>query len=164
MDIQIRQATINDVKDILSLWRELIDYHVPMDPYFEMNKDAEVHFEKYMKAHIEPEDGSDTNSSMLFIAEDTKSHAIVGFIMGSINSYPPVFKYKQYGCISDICVTESYRNRKIGADLVDNAKKWCRERGIQRIQMHAATSNPVSRSFWKKMGFKPVLEQMYYQQ
>ncbi len=164
MDIQIRQATIDDVKDILSLWRELIDYHIAIDSYFEMNEDAEIHFEKYLKTHIEQQEESIANSKMLYVAENTTSHAIVGFIMGSINSYPPVFKLKHYGCISDICVTESYRTRKIGEKLVIEAKKWYKEREIQRIQMHAATGNPVSRSFWKKMGFNPIMEQMYYQE
>ena len=40
-----------DVKDILSLWRELIDYHIAIDPYFEMNENAEINFEKYKQTN-----------------------------------------------------------------------------------------------------------------
>ena len=155
--IKIRYANIEDINQILKLWKELMDFHQPMDKYFEMNPEAMDHF----KPHLEKCITSD--EKIVLVALDTQTYTIVGYLIGEINLYPPVYKIKLRGSIGSIVVTEKYRNMNIGTKLVEHAKKWYNNQGIVRIHAHIAKSNSISLSFWKNMGFKPIFEEMYYE-
>jgi ribosomal protein S18 acetylase RimI-like enzyme len=82
--------------------------------------------------------------------------------MGVRTKTPPVFKLKEFGSIYDICVSKEFRQNKIGKHLVLEVKKWCKNQGIKRMEMSAATTNPTALAFWKTMGFTPYMEKMYF--
>jgi len=43
----------------------------------------------------------------------------------------------------------------------ESAKSWLQSKGISRIELFAAITNPKSTRFWRKLGLVPYLEQMY---
>ncbi|TFG19313.1 MAG: GNAT family N-acetyltransferase [Promethearchaeota archaeon] len=159
MDFQIRQATIDDIDSIILLWRELSVLHERLDSSFELDSDAETHYFSYLHLILESQL---KNEAFLFVAEIKNTKKIVGYIMGVRAKNPPVFKTKEFGSIYDICVTEKYRRQDIGEYLVLEAKTWCKNHGLNRVEMSAAPTNPTAIAFWKKMGFTPYMQKMYF--
>ena len=159
MDFRIRPATIDDVSSIIPLWKELSVLHERLDKSFELSSDAETHYFSYLHTILESQK---KNETFLFVAEINDTKKIAGYIMGVRAKNPPVFKIKEFGSIYDICVTEQFRRQDIGMNLVSEVKKWCKNQGIERVEMSAAPTNPAAIAFWKNMGFTPYMEKMYF--
>jgi len=159
----VRLANSSDIQEIIQLWLELMETHERINAFFKMSEDAESRFYRYLQSCIEPSDEK-MNQVFVLVAQTKaqQNRKIIGYIMGNISTYPPVFEVQQYGDISDICVSSDFREQGIGRLLVNKAKKWYKDRGIQRIHIMAASGNPIALIFWKKMGFEPIMQQMYY--
>ncbi len=149
----IRQAKIKDIEGIVKLWKELMDFHLPFDKYFEMREEAPVHFQRFLKDNI-------INDDRIVVVAQINDE-IVGYMMGIIAFNPPVFKLEKYGEITDACVSGIYRNQDLGLKLFKEIKRWFKDQDLTRIDINAAANNPISNKFWKKMGFKPYLNHMY---
>jgi ribosomal protein S18 acetylase RimI-like enzyme len=158
MEYHIREATLNDLSSIVTLWNELMAFHIKLDSSFEVCEDAEQKFREFLKGNIES-----SNKSVVFVAEvlHESEKKIVGYLMAFQGTNPPVFKIQHFGEISDICVTSSYRRNGIGKALYLHVKEWFFKRGYERLELQAAVRNTVSIPFWKSMGFTPILEKMY---
>ncbi|MHA1109804.1 MAG: GNAT family N-acetyltransferase [Promethearchaeota archaeon] len=159
MNFQIRPATVDDISCIIPLWMELSLLHERLDKSFELSSDAETHYFSYLHTIHESQK---TNEAFLFVAEINDTKKIVGYIMGVRAKSPPVFKTKDFGSIFDICVSEQFQRQDIGESLVLEVKKWCKNQGISRVEMSAAPTNPAAIAFWKKMGFTPYMEKMFF--
>lgn len=155
MEESIRKATIADIPKIKELWKELMNFHGDLDPYFEMRSDAGENFALFLESNIE-----NKSNSIVMVAE--VENLVVGYMMGMIQENPPVFKLVKYGEIMDACVSEAYRNNSIGENLFKHMRQWFKARNITRIDINAAAKNPISNHFWKKMGFVPYLNHMYF--
>lgn len=152
-DIVIRQADTVDMSSILPLWRELMEFHASLDPYFTLRPDAENNFKKFLLSNLEEKE-----KNHIVLAE--ADGEVVGYMMGLILTNPPVFELKQYGEIMDACVSPQHRRSQIGEQLFQAMKNWFQSKGLTRIDINAAATNRVSNSFWKKMGFRPYLNRM----
>ena len=159
MDFQIRPAIISDINNIIPLWKELSELHERLDSSFELSSDAESHYFSYLHTILE---SHQKDQAFLFVAEIKDTKQIAGYVMGVRVKYPPVFKRKEYGGIYDICVTEEFRRQDMGENLVLEVKKWCKNQGIERVEMSAAPTNPAAMAFWKKVGFTTYMEKMSF--
>ncbi len=158
MEILIRKATEEDKQSIIVLWKELFLFHEPFDEFFETREDAESKWSSFLTTII---DRQKEDSACVFIAEVQSTKSIVGYILGVIEKNVPVFKMEEVGNIYDICVTDKYRRLNVGMKLVNEIKKWYTSNGINRIHVQVASKNPLSTSFWRKMGFITFMEKMY---
>jgi ribosomal protein S18 acetylase RimI-like enzyme len=156
----IRQASLSDVPKIIPLWKELFHFHEHMDRSFEVVPDAEEKFIPFLKSVIELQD---ENKAVVFVAESPSDNKIIGYILGMTGKNPPIFTIQDYGYITDMCVTRGSRQQGVGKKLVEEVKNWFYSQGINRIQLHAASDNPVSLAFWKKMGFKTYMVKMSWE-
>jgi len=152
-NLTIRIAKPSDLAEVVELWKELMDFHSDLDPFFTQSKDGPNNFLKWVEKQMELEDAE------LIIAD--VSGKIVGYAKIEISKYPPVFEKKQYGMISDVSVAEEYRRQGIGEALFDKSEEWFEGKGISRIELRVANVNPVARGFWERMGFKPYMTTMY---
>lgn len=78
-----------------------------------------------------------------------------------IEEKPPVYPTPAFGYVDNLCIMESYQRQGIASKLVQHTKEWFVQKGITRMECFVATKNPTSTSFWRKMGFQPMMEQMY---
>ena len=148
----IREATKEDVPNILPVWRELMEFHAERDPYYVTCDGAEEAFAKYVLENIEKDD------ACVFVTQ--KNDEIVGYCQCLVVKTPPVFELKQFGNIADTTVLEKYRRNDIGEQMVERAMEWFQSKGLTRIEVRVAVSNEVSTQFWRKMGFSTYLETM----
>ena len=149
----VRKAVGEDIPGVLELWKELMDFHRDIDPMFTRSPRGVDNFLKHL---MELLDGPDT---ALFVSEENGK--LTGYLLATVNKYPPVFMKESYGMISDAVVTASRRRMGTGEALVNKASEWFREQGLTRVEMRLLNANMVSSSFWRKMGFQPYLTTLY---
>jgi GNAT superfamily N-acetyltransferase len=147
--IIIRFATEQDLDGILELWEGMMDFHAQLDPIFVCAEDGAEKFRDYLHHTILQDE-----EAFLYVAEHVLDHQLIGYCLGKIDLYPPVFACKQHGSIYDTMVSDKHRRKHIGTQLFANAKDWFYEKGITRIELQVAIKNNISPNFWAKMGFK----------
>lgn len=153
MGIIVRDAIESDTDEIISLWRQLMDFHIKIDEGFALNDDAESVFREFLMGNIKSENA--------IVSVAVNNDEIIGYMMGLITDRPPVFKIKQCGTIMDACISKNYRHQGIGAKLFKSMKDWFYEVGMERIELQASVGNKISNPFWKSLGFKAVLTTYY---
>lgn len=150
--MNIRSAITDDLPAIKELWKEMMDFHRERDEYFSRSTEGHERFGEYVRRNIE------TPEWLVMVAiEDTK---VIGFSMGTIESYPPVFQHTHHGFVADIVVNESFRSQGIGSQLFERMVPWFREQGVSRIEVAVASANEISQAFWTRMGFREYMKKM----
>ena len=148
----IRHATIQDIPQIIPLWRELSEMHGEMEPMFKIVDNAEEKFAEYLNLILTKE------SYSVFVAEiDSK---IVGYIIAGISTTPEVFVIRRRLYIQDMMVSPEYRRKGIARKLVGEVFVLAKERDIEKMDLLAAVKNEESNKFWRAMGFEPALNCM----
>jgi len=145
---QIRRAVPADRAALGGLWGELMDFHRGLDPNtFALADDALSRWLEWLDMLM-----ADENRVVLVAAAGAD---IVGYVHGTVDERPPVYRQRRHGTICEICVTEGWRRRGVGSRLVAALFDWFRERGLTAVHVGAAACNPVSNAFWRHMGFEP---------
>jgi len=152
-EVIVRRATFNDLEPVLDLWQEMMDYHARLDKRFQPAADGRVHFRQAVQEWMLDD------LWRVLVALD--GDEVVGYIIGHLADNPPVFETRHYGFISDICVATDWRRSGVGRQLFAAIRDWFRRHGITVIQLNVAALNPVSRAFWRKMGFQDYLNRMW---
>lgn len=152
-EIEYREATEQDIPQIIELWKEFIDFHKVRDPFFSRSKEGPENFGKFILENLGKGD------AFVHVAETNGK--VVAHILATIQSYPPAFEIKRYGLVNDLAVSSEYRRLGIGEHLFTMAKDWFEERGVKRMEIEIVIANEVSTSFWTKMGLKPYKEKCY---
>jgi len=91
------------------------------------------------------------NNNQLFIA--VNDNEIVGYIYVKIltsNDSPEIY-YE--ASISGIYVKESFRKQGIGTKLINEAKKWCINKGVTYLKLNVLEGNIAALNLYKKLGF-----------
>ncbi len=150
---KIAEATEKHIPEIVGLWKELADYHSNIDPFFTRKKDGHINFESFIAKLIRSEEAK------IFIAlEDEK---LIGYTIAKIDLYPPVYLLEKHGSIYDMYVTLKHRKKGIGNKLWQEALKWFKALGLERVELSIVPANPISSSFWKKHGFKDYMHRLF---
>ena len=152
-DPVVREVDSADLPAVVELWKELMDYHRDLDPFFTRSENGHENFLKWVAGELEEGTGA------LFVAED--SGEICGYIKIGVSNYPPVFMMDKFGMISDIAVAVAHRRKGIGEALIEKAMEWFRTEGLDRIEMRVSSRNSLGLGFWEKMGFEPYLIAMF---
>ncbi len=149
--MHVRRAGPQDLDAIVRLWREMWDYHTPLDPRFQATPAADG----VMRAWIEDHLGAER--SAVLVAEPD-SGGIEGYCLALILENPPVVPWQFYGYISEISVRP--RRRGIGTRLLEAAHAWFREKGVPYVEVNVSERNEASRRFWRKNGYGEFLERL----
>ncbi len=151
--MKIRKASKEDVPGILPVWRELMEMHALLDPFFTFREDGEQAFCQFVTDNIrEP-------NTRVLVAE--ANGRVIGYCQGRVEKYPPVLETVEFGQILDFAVLEACRRQGAGQQMLEKMLEWFWSRGLLRIEVRCSVHNEVSRSFWRKMGFQPVMETLF---
>jgi ribosomal protein S18 acetylase RimI-like enzyme len=148
----VREASKNDLQEIVKLWKEFMDFHKEKDPFFERSKDGHTNFKKFLEKNLR-------NSEWLILVAEEKSE-IVGYCSAAIMKYPRVLKTREYGYIQDLAVGVDYRRMGVGKMLYVRVKNWFKQNKISRIELDVASGNEAAQKFWRKLKFKDFTEKL----
>ncbi|NLG85466.1 MAG: GNAT family N-acetyltransferase [Firmicutes bacterium] len=150
MRTAIEPVAIDELATVLPLWREAMEYHARLVPFFRPAGRGELAWQKYIAVSMAKGEG------MLFVARTARE--TVGFICGQVQSLPPVFVPGRLGYISDLYVKPPYRRHGLGRLLYLALSDWFRQKGVTALDIHVYLANPEGVAFWRKMGFSPYAE------
>jgi len=149
--IVVRRARVEDVEQIVALWREMWDFHTPLDRRFARTPIAESVMAEWVESHLA------TDRSVVFVAEETPGR-LEGYCLAMILENPPVVPWTRFGYVSEISVRR--RRQGIGGRLLEAAHGWFREQGVAYAEANVSTRNEPARRFWRKHGYGEFLERL----
>lgn len=147
--LTVRDADQADVPAIIGLWTEMMGCHAELDPVWTLRDGAGEGFEAFLRSTLE--------SRVCFVLVAELEGAPVGYLLARIGELPPVFLVRERGEICDLAVTAKHRRQGIGTMLVNSALRRFHEQGLREVELSVAVCNPTSQSFWRSMGFQPLL-------
>lgn len=151
--IVVRRGRGEDVEQIVALWREMWDFHTPLDSRFERTPMAESVLHEWIEGHLGAE------RSAVFVAEEVPGR-LEGYCLAMILENPPVVPWIRFGYVSEISVRQECRRRGIGGRLLEAAHAWFRERGLPYAEVNVSVRNEPARRFWRKHGYGDFLERL----
>src|SRR5688572_6305962 len=101
--VKIREAGMDDMDEILSLWNEMMAEHMRNDSRFHLTKEALAAYRTYVGYHIV------SSESCVRVAE--MGGRIIGFCLTSISRNLPMFQPERYGYLSDLVVAQGSRRQ-----------------------------------------------------
>ena len=132
-----------------------MEHHRTLDSRFTIAPDGE---KKYIRHALEMI--RSTNARVL-VAENIETGDVVAYIMGELQSRPPIALPGLYGFISDICVREAWRSKGVGRALYEDLRRWFVTRKAIAVELYIAESNPAALGFWQEMGLQPFLKLLH---
>lgn len=143
----IRNANKDDISSITELWEEMMEFHIQKSSLYEIKDDAREIYSNYLKE-------VQKNSKNIVLVYEI-NNKIVGYLIACESVQPPVYKETCVGDIIEIAVTEKYRKKGIGEELLEECEKIFLKRGINRVECMVSDFNEISKGFWLKNGYNP---------
>ena len=149
-DVIVRDARLKDSREAIPLWQEFMEYHKRISTMdHEMLDNAEESWQRYFEKHVR------SGIRKAIVAEC--DGRLVGFLLGTIEKRPPVFRNPLHAYVDSIAVTESMRNRGIGAMMMDAFEMWAKAKGMPHIMLNVVVENDGARHLYEKLGFKTMI-------
>ncbi len=149
--MMIRRARLEDLGAIVSLWREMWDFHTPLDPRFQAAPGADAVMAAWVRTNLE------SDRSAVFVAV-AASGEVQGYVLTMVLENPAVLQAPEYGYVSEIAARP--RRRGAGTQLLEAAHAWFRERGLPYAEVNVSVKNDPARRFWRKHGYADFLERL----
>lgn len=142
--VYIRKATINDLNSVQELNNSLFDlefnnFDDTLKLGWPFEKEGKEYFEYMIKNEI------------VFVAEVEEK--IVGYLAGSICERISYIT-ETFAELDNMCINEQYRRFGIGTLLINEFKKYCKEKNIQNMKVTASAKNSRAIQFYIKNGFE----------
>jgi len=142
----VRKATKKDLKDVVRLWIELINYHNHLDKRF-WNRAANgpAKFQEWMKQSL-------TDSKRILLVAELSGN-VVGFTHGMLKQSPPPMQPRLGGFVTDFVISKAVRREGLGSKILKKLEAWFIAKGAKEITLTSAAKNLPAMSFWAKKGF-----------
>ncbi|HDK7175371.1 TPA: GNAT family N-acetyltransferase [Clostridium botulinum] len=150
--MKIRVATKDNIEDICRLYEELFSDMRSLQPtYF---KSAEQD-----KAFLESIIASEKSDILMAI---DNNEVIVGFALIQEQETPPfncLVKH-QYAYLMDMIIKRPYRGKGIGTTLINEVKKWTKDRNLEYVELNVLPENINAIKLYEKQEFKNAMQTM----
>lgn len=140
----IRKAVLEDLISIQKLNDNLFDlefnnFDDTLKREWALEKEGQEYFEDMIKNEI------------VFVAQIEEK--IVGYLAGSICEEISYIA-ESFAELDNMCIDDEYRRFGIGTLLMDEFKKYCKEKNMQNIKVTASAKNNRAIQFYMKNGFE----------
>lgn len=140
----IRKAGLEDLTSIQKLNDNLFDlefnnFDDTLKREWALEKEGQEYFEDMIKNEI------------VFVAQIEDK--IVGYLAGSICEQISYIT-ETFAELDNMCIDDEYRRFGIGTLLMDEFKKYCKEKNMQNIKVTASAKNSRAIQFYMKNGFE----------
>ena len=145
-NIVIRKADIEDINDILDLYRKTIwETEIKIDNNLKENFGNSDELKEIIKNDIH-----DENTYLLVAQLDSE---IIGYISASILLLEDAYVEKVAN-IHEIAIKNEYQNQGIGKLLLDECEKVLKSKNVRYIKLTAFKENNNAIKFYENNGFE----------
>lgn len=138
-DIIIRQARIEDYKDICKICCDDLGYNFS---------------EELVKERLK---GLDKNSERVLVA--VYNSEVVGYLHAQI--YKTLY-FEELINFLGLAVSKEYRNKKVGTRLVNEIENWAKENGIKKVRVNSGFSRKEAHEFYRLLGYNNEKKQIRF--
>jgi len=152
----IRQATENDIPNLIQLYIEFHEFHVWGVPDRLRIPDAYDEAGLYDSLHAI----LSSENSAIFVAE------VNGNLVGLAEVYirqdkpEPLVVTHRYGFLQSLLVTARQRKNGIGKELVFTAQQWAKEHGATEMQLDIWEFDEGPLHFYERLGYRTLKRHM----
>lgn len=152
-NMKIKYATVNDLKQVDSLYQELASLMAEINPYLWRLAEHDLSF---LKSVVE-----DDKSDIILATDGDK---IVGYTLVQQLHTPPYKCYvlHDYALLLEIVVSKAQRGKGIGSLLMDEVKKWSSQRNLNYIDLNVLCANNSAIRLYEKNGFFSDMQSMKF--
>ena len=86
--------------------------------------------------------------------------SLVGVLVAAIQEEIPIYSYREYAFIHDMAVVAEYRRRGVANQLLQEARRWARERGVNQIRAMVAVKNDAATKLFGHAGYRATYQEM----
>ena len=138
-DIIIRQAKIEDYKDICKICCDDLGYNCS---------------EELVKERLK---GLDKNNERVLVA--VYNSEVVGYLHAQI--YKTLY-FEELINFLGLAVSKEYRNKKVGTRLVNEIENWAKEKGINKVRVNSGFSRKEAHEFYRSLGYNNEKKQIRF--
>ena len=138
-DIIIRQAKIEDYKDICKICCDDLGYNCS---------------EELVKERLK---GLDKNNERVLVA--VYNGKVVGYLHAQI--YKTLY-FEELINFLGLAVSKEYRSKKVGTKLVNEIENWAKEKGINKVRVNSGFSRKEAHEFYRSLGYNNEKEQIRF--
>lgn len=146
MNVKIRKAKPEDWKIIQKLNNEVFTVDKPHDEHLNLNWPFSKKGTTYYKSVIK-----DPKYFCIIAEIDRKP---VSYLIGTVKKFS--YRTNKTAEIENMGTSPKYRSKGIGTKLIQEFKKWCKQKELTHIYVNSYYKNQKAINFYKKQGFKPI--------
>jgi ribosomal protein S18 acetylase RimI-like enzyme len=135
------------------LWHEKAQLQQQVDRRLTLLHDAEVRWSAAAQRWL-----NDANHR-IYVAQ--RGDALVGYIVGAIESGPPGFAPEHIGAVIDLTVGLHSDEQGLGRRLLDELRGWFAEREVSHLVARVPRRGVVEQAFWRALGATEWLDYMW---
>ena len=91
------------------------------------------------------------NENRIYVAD---ADEVIAFLSVEVHHEPESYIY-----LDDFSVTETYRNKGIGTQLINTAEAYARKKGIPAVFLHAEKTNRSAMCLYARLGYSMVKDE-----
>ena len=153
LGVEVVEPEELQIPGILEVWKEFIDLHASLDPYYRRCEGCEAAMTDFIRRCMRDED-----KLILVVKQGSE---VIGYAIAEVITRPPCFVTSEYGSIVDLAVKEGHRRKGAGEALYTEVLQWMRAKGVKRFELKVSVGNEGAVAFWAKQGFKEHLRTMF---
>jgi ribosomal protein S18 acetylase RimI-like enzyme len=150
--VEVREANSADTEDVIRLWKEMMDFHAPVDRRLTIGPGWRDYLSQATRRWLRDRD------TALLVAD--AGGEVVGFAVGRVVEVVLGLKASTHGHVAHLCTTGNWRRRGVGRLLFSALRSWFVRRGMSSIHAYVSHYSPVSQRFWRALGFEEYVERL----
>ncbi|GAA0567317.1 GNAT family N-acetyltransferase [Halomonas salifodinae] len=143
----VREAGKADLKAICRLSNEINEVHYAYMPNDFVKPDGSNRDEPYWLGFMSMDD------STVFVAEENGILTGAVAVSVSMSAPYPFLTSRPRGHVATIVVSESYRGRGLGRELMSAAEAYAKEKGAEDIKLEVMAFNYDALDFYRELGY-----------
>ena len=150
----IRHALTSDLPRLGRLGAFLVEAHHEFDPprFLAANHRTAAGYASFLSIKLE-----DPKTAIL-VAE--MNAEVIGYAYAAVQGYDYLSLRGPAGVLHDLIVDPQYRNRGVGALLIEAAIEFLKARGAPRVVLSTAERNQAAQRLFTRMGFRRTMVEM----
>jgi ribosomal protein S18 acetylase RimI-like enzyme len=151
--MEVRLAEAKDIPDICRLYNEFYMYNAAQQPLYYRQAEETGNYPRNVL-----ESGTE---DLLVAAEGGGLIGLLHIMEEKTPPYPSLVRH-HYAVIMELYVTEAFRGRGAGRELLEAAKQWAKARELDYLELNVLEENKNGIRFYLREKFKAVSQTMRY--